>query len=1274
MSVPEQNKKQMLRRKLFIIAVAALASSAVFLGLALSASKNNLSVSEEDKNALNYEVEERTAKRPLEDIGIKNLTNLSFSVEVGNVPSYVGDGGNIWAYPNQNGTIPNGTGTAVNVTYGAYSTNTSVMTVTPYTSLGATFGTYMFTLQCVGAGTRQIVIYVKADGTGLYNTGTSTAKTTSTPVSKKTLTVSSVKATSIKYGQALSASTISASVTYSGNAVSGTWAWSNPSSVLNAGTSTQKATFTPSDTNTYNTPAAQNVSVSVTAAVPDAPGTLTMASHTGDTIVLNQQTSSLTNVSARYAISSDKTNWGSWQSSSTFSGLTPATTYYFKSYFSSSNANYTSSGESTPVALATLPRIDTPSGLTADYLNNTINGVVSGGTYTVSDGTNTYSYTASGTSITCDPSFFTGSKTLKVIRKGDNTTYADSNPFTLTTEANPAGPDLSLLTISPTPTAEGKVSVSGLDATWQYSADSGSTWTDSKGTSEVLSLASSSTLQVRVKATSSSPMSQVSSKTMPTVVKISDMSVDYSSKKFTNANSNGTYTVKVDGVIVSTSFKDGDIIPDSWFGKSVTLSFKSTDSSLYTDALEGDIALGSIPSDPSISSLTYTSALVSGSKKIDVTGLTTDEEYSIDGGRTWTDVTASGKVEVDPGTNVSVRIKATSTKPCSASVSLPSPSYVDAPTGLGLDYSTGSLNGLISGREYVITADGTSYTKTASSSGEVLLDSAWYGKTISVALVSSDKAANANSVGAEVNVPSQKAGPAASSISFAQDGNRQDTVIVKGISEEEEYSLNGGASWTKGTGSDQVIPSGATVLVRYSAVTASGSEAFFSASVSLKAPTVQTQPSNVSVDYGEEKFISLDPSKTYILTVNGQSSEIVSDASGQYDISSLLGKTISLSVKGDGSTTYTSPSFEIVISPRPAQTASVIQADPDGNGKVVISGLDPTTMEYSVSLSGTYEPVTGSSMSFDPSLSVYIRIKATASQPHGEIQTLKLPNVPAAIQNEALDYIDEKITGLDSSAAYIVTVGGIQHVIVSNANGEIPFDESWYGQNISLSKKSSDLSVSTNSISVSLSVSKRLEEPTDVIFSPIKENQTQVAVSGLSSSVEYSLDEGQTWTTGDGSILQMKANSSLLVRSKATASSSCSHTVSMTSPSIYQTPSASADNEKGEISGLDANTVYTIKVGTDSFDVASDSSGKIALTDNLYGKDIYLTQKGQTLSGGTVYYSSPSQHLSILMKTPSSSLDEDSLYLTNLVPNSVYLVSGTAYTSDSSGRLAIDPS
>lgn len=71
MSVPEQNKKQMLRRKLFIIAVAALASSAVFLGLALSASKNNLSVSEEDKNALNYEVEERTAKRPLEDIGIK---------------------------------------------------------------------------------------------------------------------------------------------------------------------------------------------------------------------------------------------------------------------------------------------------------------------------------------------------------------------------------------------------------------------------------------------------------------------------------------------------------------------------------------------------------------------------------------------------------------------------------------------------------------------------------------------------------------------------------------------------------------------------------------------------------------------------------------------------------------------------------------------------------------------------------------------------------------------------------------------------------------------------------------------------------------------------------------------------------------------------------------------------------------------------------------------------------------------------------------------------
>lgn len=82
-------------------------------------------------------------------------------------------------------------------------------------------------------------------------------KSITVTITKATPTVSNVKATNITYGQALSASTISATTS-----VNGTWAWVSPTTKPAAGTQTYSATFTPADTTNYNS-VTRNVSVVV---------------------------------------------------------------------------------------------------------------------------------------------------------------------------------------------------------------------------------------------------------------------------------------------------------------------------------------------------------------------------------------------------------------------------------------------------------------------------------------------------------------------------------------------------------------------------------------------------------------------------------------------------------------------------------------------------------------------------------------------------------------------------------------------------------------------------------------------------------------------------------------------------------------------------------------------------------------------------------------------------------------------------------------------------
>jgi hypothetical protein len=84
-------------------------------------------------------------------------------------------------------------------------------------------------------------------------------------VAKATPTISAwPTAGGITYGQTLASSTLTGGTA----SVAGGFAWTTPSTVPNAGTSSQGVTFTPTDTTDYNIPASGSSSVTVAKATP----------------------------------------------------------------------------------------------------------------------------------------------------------------------------------------------------------------------------------------------------------------------------------------------------------------------------------------------------------------------------------------------------------------------------------------------------------------------------------------------------------------------------------------------------------------------------------------------------------------------------------------------------------------------------------------------------------------------------------------------------------------------------------------------------------------------------------------------------------------------------------------------------------------------------------------------------------------------------------------------------------------------------------------------
>ena len=133
----------------------------------------------------------------------------------------------------------------------------------------------------------------------------------------------------------------------------------------------------------------------------------------------------------------------------------------------------------------------------------------------------------------------------------------------------------------------------------------------------------------------------------------------------------------------------------------------------------------------------------------------------------------------------------------------------------------------------------------------------------------------------------------------------------------------------------------------------------------------------------------------------------------------------------------------------------------------------------------------------------------------------------------ASDYRKEQITGLIPGAAYVVE----GETLSADRQGIIAIKESWFGSTIRISKKGTDNT--SDSDEAELAIAKRPEIPSVSAGDETIKWKKDGTLSGVSATMEYSIDGGANWIPVDsgeitGGGLSGLAAGEILVRVKAT--------------------------------------------------------------------------------------------------------------------------------------------
>ena len=440
--------------------------------------------------------------------------------------------------------------------------------------------------------------------------------------------------------------------------------------------------------------------------------------------------------------------------------------------------------------------------------------------------------------------------------------------------------------------------------------------------------------------------------------------IDYINETLTGFEDGASYTVNGSDITVENV---SAAIDNSWFGQTVSIVKKASDSN-HSDSEAQNLEIPARPSAPAAEDFTVTQPDAIGGTG-SISGVTDDMEYSIDGGETWTRGDGYDITEIPGGTTYSVRYAAIEgafrSDACTITIIIFDGTQEPAPS-IEIDYINETLTGFEDGGSYLINGEAVNPT-------EGVLDiSGYIGTTISIVKMG-DGVYTYDSESQTLEIPARPTAPAAEDFTVTQPDAIGGTGSISGLTDDMEYSIDGGETWTRGDGYDITeIPGGTTYSVRYAAIEGAFRSDACTITIIIFDGTQEPAPS-IEIDYINETLTGFEDGGSYL--ING---EAVNPTEGVLDISGYIGTTISIVKMGDGIYTYDSEPQNLEIPAR--------QAAPEGvsGGTRRITGVDET-MEYKLSSAEEWTAIEGTTLT-DLSAGTYqVRIAATeddfASEP-----------------------------------------------------------------------------------------------------------------------------------------------------------------------------------------------------------------------------------------------------------------------------------------------------
>jgi len=320
--------------------------------------------------------------------------------------------------------------------------------------------------------------------------------------------------------------------------------------------------------------------------------------------------------------------------------------------------------------------------------------------------------------------------------------------------------------------------ITGTTATQQYSLDGGTTWNAATAVNTDVTFASGNSVVVREKATAgelasalTTPINVAAPATAP-----NGIGINVETGEITGTTATQQYSL--DGGTTWNAATAGSTAVTFAAGNSVVVREKATASALASNATT-PILVQAAAAAPTNIGIDVTAG--------QITGTTATQQYSVDGGTTWNDATATNTaVAFAGGNSIVVREKATASALASnATTPILVQAPASAPTNIGINVVAGQITGTTATQEYSLNG-GTDWTNATATNTDVIF-SAGDSVVVREKATATAFASLQQTVG---TIAAQEAAPTANKAQGTNGGTMKLTGLTNGVTYEYVVDSN----------------------------------------------------------------------------------------------------------------------------------------------------------------------------------------------------------------------------------------------------------------------------------------------------------------------------------------------------------------------------------------------------------------------------------------------------------------------------------------------------